>query len=140
MKRARNPRRALVVVSDGGDNNSRYTYSELMTLAQEADTEIFTIGLVEDPKTPEEAAGPELLAKLSGRTGGRNFFVQDASSLRDSMARIGITLHNQYVLGYYPPEDAPAGKYRKIQVKLKLPSGLPRLQIYARRGYYAPER
>ena len=138
--RAHNPRRALVVVSDGGDNNSRYTYSELMSYAEEADTQIYTIGLVANPHTPEEAAGADLLANLSKRTGGRAFIVNTPRDMQDAMARIGVTLHNEYVLGYYPPDDAPAGKYRKIKVELKVPHGLPRLQIYARRGIYTPYR
>jgi Ca-activated chloride channel homolog len=56
------------------------------------------------------------------------------------MAQIGVTLHNEYMLGYYSPPDAPSGKYRKIRVQLLLPSGLPQLRIFARPSYYAPEK
>jgi Ca-activated chloride channel family protein len=140
IRHARNPRKALIVISDGGDNNSRYTMQELLTLAQEADTQIYSIVLVHNPDTPEEAGGPELLGKLAAQTGGRAFESRNFANVRDAMARIGITLHNQYVIGYYPPDDAPAGKYRKIRVELRLPAGVPRLQVYARQGYYAPDR
>jgi VWFA-related protein len=140
IRHARNPRKALVVISDGGDNNSRYSMKELLTLAQEADTQIYAIALVHSPDSPEEVGGPELLEKLATQTGGRSFEADNFARVRDAMARIGVTLHNQYVIGYYPPDDAPSGKYRKIRVELKLPAGVPRLQIYARQGYYAPER
>lgn len=140
MRHAHNPRKALVVVSDGGDNNSRYTLRELLSYASECDTQIYTIGLLENPQSPEEAEGPELLKRLAGHTGGRAFAVRGETDMRDSMARIGITLHNQYVLGYYPPGDVPPGKYRKIRVELRVPRGTPQLQVYARRGYYAPLR
>ncbi len=140
MKKAHNPRRALIVVSDGGDNNSRYTLRELVDRAVEANTLIYTIGIFQNPQSVEEAEGPDLLNKLSGSTGGLPYVVQDIKALCTTMAQIGVTLHNQYVLGYYPPDDAPGGKYRKIRVELHVPQGTPRLQIYARRGYYMPQR
>jgi hypothetical protein len=90
--------------------------------------------------TVEEARGPELLARLSEASGGIAYVVEDAAEMRRTMGQIGVSLHHQYVLGYYPPDDIPGGKYRKIKVQLLLPSGLPRLQMYARTGYVAPER
>jgi hypothetical protein len=56
------------------------------------------------------------------------------------MGKIGVTLHNQYLLGYYPPDDGIAGKYRKINVRLVLPAGVPALHVSARASYYVPER
>ncbi|MBZ5584294.1 MAG: VWA domain-containing protein [Acidobacteriia bacterium] len=140
LKHAHNPRKALIVVSDGGDNNSRYTIREVMSAALESDTEIFVIGLYDDPQTQEEVDGPQLLATLAEKTGGVNFIIRDGNDLRGAMAKIGSTLHNQYVLGYYPPQDATPGKYRKIKVQVMAPPGTPPLQIYARSGYYAPGR
>jgi Ca-activated chloride channel family protein len=140
VKRGNNPKRALIVVSDGGDNNSRYTLRELLSRAVESDTQIFAIGLFKNPQTLEEADGPELLRKLCDSTGGVDFVVSDVNDMRGAMGKIGVTLHNQYVLGYYPPDDAPSGKYRKIKVQLLLPSGLPPLKIYARNGYFVPGR
>jgi len=142
MKKAHTPRRALVVVSDGGENNSRYTLNELLARAVEADTLIYTICLFQDPQSREEIAGPGLLTDLAQKTGGITFFVKDKEmiNLGQVMATIGVTLHNQYVLGYYPPENGPTGKYRKIRVQLLLPKGMPEMHIYARAGYYAPER
>lgn len=138
MKKAHNPRKALVVVSDGGDNNSRYSLKELQRLAVESDVLIYAIGIVLNPRSPEEMGGPELLSDLSHKTGGMRFLIQDLGSVGPAMATIGETLHNQYMLGYYRPEDAESGKYRKIKVKLLVPTGMPRMQIYARTGYYVP--
>ncbi len=140
MKKAHNPRRALIVVSDGGDNNSRYTFRELRRMAMEADTQIFSIGLHQAPGTQEEELGPELLEGLSRASGGIHYIIHNAGQIAGVMAKIGQTLHNQYVLGYYPPASAQSGKYRPVTVQLRLPQGLPPLQIFARTGYYTPER
>lgn len=139
MKKAHNARKALIVISDGGENNSRYTLRELFSRAVEADTLIYSIGICDDPQTEEEVEGPELLQGISGMTGGVEFEVQDAPDIRKAMNRIAANLHNQYILGYYPPAGIPAGKYRKIRVDVLLPAGSPHLQVLARRGYYAPE-
>jgi Ca-activated chloride channel family protein len=139
LKKAHNSRKALIVISDGGDNNSRYTMSQLTKLAMEADSRIFTIGLHDNPQTSEELHGPELLENLARASGGIDYLVRDMNQLGDVMARIGIILHNEYVLGFYPPPDALSGKYRKIKVQLLLPSGLPELHVFSRSGYYAPE-
>jgi Ca-activated chloride channel family protein len=138
LKKSSLPRKALVVVSDGGDNNSRYTLAELASRAAEADIQIFSVGLFGDPRSREEADGPALLVKLAAVTGGVAHNIQNVSELRQAMSRIGIILHNQYVLGYYPPDDAQTGKFRKITVQLLVPKGLPRLQIFARSGYFVP--
>ena len=138
LKKAHNTRKALIVVSDGGDNNSRYTLRDLANLAAEADAQIFTICLYQNPQSQEEANGPALLTHLAQVSGGINYMIGDVNMMTMAFAQIGVTLHNQYLLGYYPPEGAPAGKYRKIKVQLLLPQGLQRLQIYARTGYYVP--
>jgi Ca-activated chloride channel homolog len=140
IRKARNPRRALIVVSDGGDNNSRYTLSELKKLALESDAQIFAIGLHLNPNTVEERDGPELLGTLTRASGGIYYAISGADEIAGAMAKIGATLHNQYVLGYYPAMTTQTGKYHRITVQLKLPSYLPPLRIYARTGYYAPER
>jgi Ca-activated chloride channel homolog len=140
LKKSKNPRRALIVVSDGGDNNSRYTIQELAKLAQEADTQIFAICLYEKPQTAEEADGPALLSRLTMASGGINYMIQNLNDMRSAFGKVGVTLHNQYVLGYYPPENAPAGKFRKITVQLLMPSGMPKLHVYSRNGYFVPDK
>jgi len=129
-----------VVVSDGGENNSRYGVRDLARLAVEPDTQIFAAGLFEKPQSEEEELGPGLLTRLCAKTGGVSFVIRNVSDLSSAMARIGSTLHNQYLLGYYPPDTSPPGKYRRIRVQLRLPRGLPALQIHARTGYYVPSR
>jgi Ca-activated chloride channel family protein len=136
MKKAHNPMKALVIVSDGEDNNSQYNLREILRRAVESDVLIYTIGVYQNRETYEEMPGPQLLSILSAMTGGEQFVAQDASIVGRAMSTIGTTLHNQYIMGYYPREDAPSGKYRKIKVKLLMPTRTPRLQVYARTGYY----
>lgn len=138
LKKAHNPRKALIVVSDGGDNNSRYNMRELAGLAAEADAQIYTICLYQNPQSEEEANGPALLERLAGVSGGINYLIGDVNMMKTSFANIGVSLHNEYMLGYYPSQDAPSGKYRKIKVQLLVPAGIPRLQIFSRNGYYVP--
>ena len=142
MKKAHNPRKALIVISDGGDNSSRYTESEIKNLVKEADVQIYAIGIYEPMsargRSPEELSGPGLLTDVSEPTGGRHFIVENLNELPDVAAKIGIELRNQYVLGYNPSNQARDGKYRKVNVKLVQPRGLPPLHAFWRTGYYAP--
>lgn len=138
LKSAHNSRKALLVISDGGDNNSRYSKGELVRYAKEADVQIYGIGIHEDPKTLEEMSGPELLEELADATGGQHFMVRSADELPDIAARIGVALHDQYVIGYQPPDNAEPGKWRRIRVRLQAPKGVTALRVYARTGYYAP--
>jgi len=142
MKKARNPRKALIVISDGGDNNSRYTASEVKNLVREADVQIYGIGIYETGasrgRTPEELSGPEMLRDLSEPTGGRHFVVENLAELPDVAARIGVELRNQYVIGYSPTNQVRDGKYRKIAVKLISPRGVGTLRAFWRIGYFAP--
>ncbi len=139
MKEARHDRKALLVVSDGGDNRSRYTESEVRARVREADVEIYSIGIF-DPyaPTPEERAGPVLLNDISEETGGRLYKVDDLSEMGDIAEKISTELRNQYVLGYRPKDLTPDGKWRKVKVKLDPPAGLPPLTVHSRTGYYAP--
>lgn len=139
MKEAKHERKALLVVSDGGDNRSRYTEGEVRAQVREADVEIYSIGIF-DPyaATPEERTGPSLLNDLSEETGGRLYRVDDISEMGDIAEKISTELRNQYVIGYRPKNMNPDGKWRKLKVKLNPPSGLPPLTVHARTGYYAP--
>ncbi len=139
MRDAKYQRKALLVVSDGGDNDSRYTEGEVKALVREADVEIFSMGIF-DPyaPTPEERMGPELLDDVSTVTGGRMFRVDDIDELSDIAEKISDELRNQYVIGYRPSDLVRNGKWRKVRVKVNPPPGLPPLTVYARSGYYAP--
>ena len=144
MKKARNPRKALLLISDGGDNNSRYTETEIKNLVKEADVQIYAIGIYEPvsgrSRTPEEMAGPGLLNEIAEQTGGRQYQVDNLNELPDIAAKIGVELRNQYILGYSPTNLIRDGKYRHVQVKLVQPRGLPPLRPYWKQGYYAPQQ
>jgi Ca-activated chloride channel homolog len=142
MRGARNAKRALLIISDGGDNHSRYNESDIKRLVREADTQIYAIGIF-DPlgyrnRTPEELNGPSLLSDICDMTGGRVFPVERIEDLPDIATKISMELRNQYVLGYHPSNKAHDARWRKIKVKLRPPKGLPPLSVYAKTGYYAP--
>jgi Ca-activated chloride channel family protein len=141
MKDARNSKKALLIISDGGDNHSRYTENEIKSMVKEADVQIYSIGIFSlAPSQPEEIAGPALLTEISQVTGGRMFTINNPNELADVATKIGIELRNQYVLGYRPNNKVKDGHWRKIKVKLNPPKGLPHLNVYARTGYYAPSQ
>ncbi len=139
MADAHHERKALLVVSDGGDNRSGYTEGEVRAKVREADVEIYSIGIF-DPyaPTPEERTGPQLLDDISSSTGGRLFRVDDVDEMSDIAEKISTELRNQYVIGYKPKDLSRDGKWRKVKVKVNPPPGLPPLTVYARTGYYAP--
>lgn len=142
MRNAHNAKRALLIISDGGDNNSRYSERDIKRSVREASTQLYTIGIF-DPvgyrsRTPEELNGPSLLSELTELTGGRAFEVTNASELADIAAKVGMELRNQYILGYHPSNKAHDARWRKIKVKLRTPKGLPPLNVHAKPGYYAP--
>jgi len=142
MRGAHNAKRSLLILSDGGDNHSRYNENDIKRLVREADTQLYAIGIF-DPlgyrnRTPEELHGPSLLSEITEMTGGRVFAVEHLSDLPDIASKIGMELRNQYVLGYKPSNHAHDARWRKIKVKLRAPKGLPPLSVYAKTGYYAP--
>ena len=140
MREAKYPKKALLIISDGGDNHSRYTENEIKALVKEADVMVYAIGIYDRYfQTQEERLGPELLGEIAELTGGRAFTVENPNDLADVATKIGVELRNQYVLGYRPTVVARDGKWRKIKVKLLPPKGLPPLRVYARTGYYGPQ-
>jgi Ca-activated chloride channel family protein len=140
MRQAKYPKKALLIISDGGDNHSRYTENEIKALVKEADVMVYAIGIYDRYfQTDEERLGPALLGEIAQLTGGRAFTVENPNDLGDVATKIGVELRNQYVLGYRPSKAVRDGKWRKIKVKLLPPKGLPPLRVYARTGYYGPE-
>lgn len=142
MKNASMGRKALLVISDGGDNHSRYTEDDLRRLVQESDVQIYAVGVFEPlrtrHRTQEEARGPRLLADIAEMSGGRLFSASDVSELPDIMERISIELRNQYAIGYRPSNLVRDGTWRRVKVRVNPPRDLRSLQVYARAGYYAP--
>lgn len=144
MKKAKNPRKALLIISDGGDNNSRYTATEIESLVREADVQIYAMGVFEPALpfgfTTVEISGPRLLSELSDQTGGRALAASNARDLPAVAQRIGLELRNQYLLAYSPANQSRDGKYRKVQLNLMPPAELPPLKARWRLGYYAPNQ
>jgi Ca-activated chloride channel family protein len=141
MRKSQKNRKALLIISDGGDNSSRYTEAEVRGLVREGDVMIYAIGVYESPgarsRTPEEASGPGLLSELCEQTGGRHF-PAEISELPDIASKIGVELRNRYMIGYIPTDRQRDGRYHPVVVKVIPPHGLPPLHAYWRRGYYAP--
>lgn len=141
MKKAKNPRKALIVISDGGDNHSTYTPAQIREAVRAADVEIYAMGVFEPVLFPglpmEEISGPKMLAKLAEQTGGRAFGAHHDDQLPAIAERIAVELRNQYALGYYPKNESRDGKYRTVEVKVTVPKGFPEVKARWRTGYYA---
>ena len=141
LKQARYDRKALLVISDGGDNRSRYTAGELTRAVRESEVQIYSIGIFDMfAPTEEEQNGPILLHDLSEATGGRLFKVVDVQDLSDIAQRISEELRNEYIIGYTPTDSRHDGTWRKLRVRLLPPPGLPLLDVHSREGYYAPSQ
>jgi len=142
MRYAKHPRKAILIISDGGDNASRYSAREVKNRVREADIQVYSIGILEPmmnrQRSLEELSGPALLDEISQQSGGRLFEVDDLNELPDIASKIGTSLRNQYVLGYSPAETNRDGKYHKVRVKVTPPKGVPRLPTTFRPGYMAP--
>jgi Ca-activated chloride channel homolog len=139
MTSAKYARKALLIISDGGDNSSRYDEREITDLVKESDVLIYSIGLYDDFfQSEEERMGPVLLSDISDLTGGRLLTVSNPGDLADAALTIGAELRSKYVLGYRPQTPLRDGKWHKLRVKLLSPKGPPRVQISAKKGYYAP--
>jgi Ca-activated chloride channel family protein len=142
MRKAKNTRKALIIISDGGDNNSRYTAKEIKDLVRQADVQVYSMGVFERfPMlllSAAEVSGPKLLSQLSEQTGGRAFSASSSSDLPVIATRIAIELRNQYVLAYVPLNRKKDGTYRHVDVKVRAEPGLSAFKAHWRLGYYAP--
>jgi Ca-activated chloride channel homolog len=141
MRSARNGKRALLIISDGGDNHSRYNESDIRKFLKEADCQLYAMGVFDSNdlgRTIEEGYGPTLLSELAEISGGRVFPVSTLNDLPDIATKIGEEMRNQYLLAYKPSDAKRSGMWRKIKVKLVPPKGLPPLNVYAKTGYRSP--
>src|SRR5215472_16393492 len=134
-----NARKALLLITDGEDNHSRYSFSDVKEFAKEHDVQTYAIGIVDESAqgTGYSGSGRILLEDLANLTGGRAFFPYSIHELERICAAIGVGLKNQYVLGYRPSNRLADGKWRKIKVKINRTKGMPSLSVRAKTGYYA---
>lgn len=138
MHNARYSRRALLILSDGGDNHSRYSDRDVKSAVKEADVLIYAVGTFDRyVNTQEELMGPELLRSITGLTGGQTFTLSNVNEMPAVTRAIGTQLRHQYMLAYEPQSKPKDGKWHKISVKLRLPNKLQHfLHVDARTGYY----
>ena len=138
VTRGTHPKRALLVISDGQDNNSRYTFNELRRLLKETDVLIYAIGIIEKGSPGSlDVGGQGLLEELASVSGGHAFFPETAAEMNEIFERIAIELRHQYAIAYRPRNFTNDGKWHKIKVKVTPPRGLPRLFVRSKDGYYA---
>ena len=140
-KKSAKPRKAIVIVSDGGDNRSRLTETELRAMARESSALIYAMGIFEGMGTQlsvEELAGPGLLEQIAEASGGRLFPVSDVNHLPEIAARIGVELHNNYLLAYSPGAIVHDGRHHRVRVQVMPPPGTSALNVDCRAGYRAP--
>jgi Ca-activated chloride channel homolog len=139
MREAKYARKALLLISDGGDNHSLYSEKEVKARIKESDVLVYSVGVFDrEFATREELLGPELLTEISEVTGARCYTLDSPNNLPIIAQHIGLELRNQYVLAYSPSNSSSDGKWRKIKVKLTLlPKKVPPLRVHARTGYYA---
>jgi Ca-activated chloride channel homolog len=129
MRHAKNPRKALLILSDGGDNNSRYSGAEVINLLREADVRVYAIGLFDNA---------HYLKKASEDTGGAMVTVHNMNDLPDAIDKLSSQLRSQYLLGYYPVKAQNDGKFHKVKVLVSQAAGSLKLHTSWRHGYYAP--
>jgi Ca-activated chloride channel family protein len=139
LKEGSNPKKALLLITDGEDNRSRYTFSNVREFVKEQDVQIYAIGIVSDFNSSLGGGrtGRALIEELADITGGRAFFPDSVYELEDICMKIAVELKNQYVIGYKSTNESDDGKWRKINLKINAPKGLPRLNVRGKTGYYA---
>jgi len=138
MKSATNKRKALLLITDGEDNHSRYSFQNLKEFIREADVQIFVIGIVDlGGQLDPGQRGRGIIEDLARISGGEAFFPESANQLEDICNKIALELRNQYVLGYHPTNTAKDGSWRKIRLKLNPPKGIHDLSVHGKTGYYA---
>ena len=138
MRSAKYSKKALLIISDGGDNHSRYGTHEVRSAVKESDVMVYSVGVFDrSVPTREEYLGPELLTSIAEPSGGRAFTVFSATELPAVAHRIGTELRTQYIIAYRPDTPHRDGKWYKISIKLRLPRKLAFLQPHFKKGYYA---
>jgi Ca-activated chloride channel family protein len=139
VTRGSHQKRALLIISDGQDNSSRYNFREVRRLLKESDVNVYAVGILDpgDSGSSTGLQGQAFLDELAGVSGGQSFYPQTKAEMDEIFERIALELRHQYSIGYTPKDFAPDGKWHKVKVKIKPQRGLPRLSVRSREGYYA---
>jgi Ca-activated chloride channel homolog len=139
VQRGAHPKRALLLISDGQDNDSRYTFNELRKLLKESDVTLYAIGILSgsDAGSSLGMEGQGILDELSGVSGGKAFFPRSPAEMDDIFEQIALELRHQYSIGYKPDTFVNDGKWHRVKVKVTAPRGLPKLFVRSKEGYYA---
>lgn len=139
VTRGAHQKKAILIISDGQDNSSRYNFKEVRRLLKESDVTIYSVGIMDgrDAGSMEGMQGQAFLDELSSVTGGKSFYPSTNVEMDEIFERIALELRHQYSIGYTPKNFQPDGKWHKVKVKVKPPRGLPRLNVRSREGYYA---
>lgn len=137
VQRGTYPKRAVLVISDGQDNNSRYTFNDLRKSLKESDVEIYCIGIEESGNGSLAMEGSGILDEISGVSGGKSFFPRSGAEMDDIFEQIALELRHQYAIGYKPPNFVSDGRWHHLKVKVSPPRGLPRLFVRSKEGYFA---
>jgi Ca-activated chloride channel homolog len=139
LKEGTNTKKAILLITDGEDNRSRYTFQNVKEFVKEQDVQIYGIGIVDDWNSQLGAGktGRAMIEELSELTGGTAFFPDSVFELEDICSKIAVELKNQYVIGYHSTNEAKDGKWRKLRLKVNPPKGIQRLNVRAKQGYYA---
>jgi len=140
LKEGSNPKKALLLITDGEDNRSRYTFQNVKDFVKEQDAQIYGIGITDEWGSQLGAGrtGRAMIEELSDLTGGRAFFPDSVYELEDICTKIAVELKNQYVIGYHSTNAAKDGKWRKLRMKVNPPKGIQHLNVRSKAGYYAP--
>lgn len=139
VQRGTHPKRALLLISDGQDNNSRYTFNELRRLLKESDVTLYGVGILSgsDAGSSMGMDGQGILDELASVSGGKAFFPRSAAEMDDIFEQIALELRHQYSIGYKPDNFVNDGRWHKVKVKVTPPRGLPKLFVRTKEGYYA---
>jgi Ca-activated chloride channel family protein len=133
------PRKALLLITDGEDNHSRYTEDDVKDMLKESNVQLYAVDMGYGHYAITRSPGHKLLEELTEFTGGRVLSPNSIDDLAKICAQISLELKSQYVLGYVPSNTTADGKWRKLHVKVNPPAGTPHVNVRARAGYYAAQ-
>jgi Ca-activated chloride channel homolog len=131
LKKSNNDLSALIIISDGEENNSKHRFSEILKLAQDSEIQVYIImprGLLNSS-----------IHKLVTTTGGRAFITNSFNELDYYFNLIQTALHRQYRLSYTPARSKHDGKWRKIKIDVPVPPKAPKIELHYKQGYFSPK-